>query len=65
MSGVYAEEFGGGPSDDGVGMALWRLSHRMDGARAEYAAAVREKAVGPVVAALLAPLGAAAGGGVR
>ncbi|MEU5339358.1 hypothetical protein AB0H18_00630 [Streptomyces sp. NPDC020766] len=67
MSGdPFAEEFGaGGPSDDGVGVAGWQLSHRLDGARGEYAAAVRDEAVSPLLAVLLARLRPSAGGGVR
>lgn len=65
MSGLYADEFGGGPSDDGVGMAAWRLSHRLQGAREEFVEAAREKAVSPLLRVLLDRLGASEGGGVR
>ena len=54
MNAPYAEEFGsGGPSDDGVGVALWRLSQRLDAARERHVDDARDGAVGPVLRALL------------
>lgn len=64
MSGPEAGAYGG-PSDDGVGVALWRLSHRMGDAREAHVQGVRDEGVSPVVRVLLARLGAPAGGEVR
>ncbi|WNZ11486.1 hypothetical protein [Streptomyces sp. 11x1] len=67
MSGdPFAEEFGaGGPSDDGVGMEAWRMSLRLDEARAAFTVADRDRRTSPVLAALLAPLSGSEGEGVR
>ena len=67
MSGsVYDAEWGlGGPSDEGAAAEGWRLAQRLDGAREAFAAEVREKAVSPVLRALLASLGGVEDGGVR
>lgn len=65
MSGSYAEEFGsGGPSDDGVGMGVWRAFTRHDGAREAFVEAEREKRASVVLTALLAHLSGPAGGSV-
>jgi hypothetical protein len=65
VSGSYAEDVGGygGPDDDGVGAAMWRLSHRLDDARAAYVESVRDAGVSEVVKALCA--GLAGGDGLR
>lgn len=66
MNGPYADEYGsGGPDDDGTGMEAWRMSLRLDGARAAFTAAARAERTSPVLAALLAPLSAPEGEGVR
>lgn len=67
MTGSYAEDIGGygGPSDDGTGMAAWRMSLRLEAARESFTAAARAERTSAVLAALLAPLGAPEGGGVR
>lgn len=62
MSGPHADEFAGGPSDDGVGMAAWQMAQRLEGAREEFASTTARKGVSPLLVVLLARLNASAGG---
>lgn len=62
MSGEGAEEFSGGPSDEGVGVTAWLMAQRLDGAREAHVEAARKKRTSRVLAALLALLSAPQGG---
>lgn len=66
MTAPYAAEYGsGGPDDDGTGMEAWRMSLRLEGARAAFVEADRDRRTSPLLAALLASLSAPEGGDVR
>ncbi|MFH8701976.1 hypothetical protein [Streptomyces chartreusis] len=61
MSAPYAEEFGaGGPSDDGVGMAVWLAFQRCDAVEAAGQAA-RDREPDGLLNALLEPVAGAVG----
>ncbi|MEV7004343.1 hypothetical protein AB0N62_43010 [Streptomyces sp. NPDC093982] len=56
MSGVYADEYGaGGPSDDGVGVAVWQAFQRCQAVE-EAGQAARDRQSDGLLTALLAPL---------